>query len=95
MEIILSDKDDDFWGSLIVRGVGLVIIIGLIWGWDSFDKVLDIFGLDATEKRQTELLLTLSETQKYQNPIKINDNKNFREKLLHLQKFKKKIMKQK
>ena len=81
MEVILSDKDDDFWGTFIIRGIGLVIIIGLIWGWDSFDKVLDIFGLDATEKRQTELLLTLSETQKYKNPIKINDNKNFRDKI--------------
>jgi hypothetical protein len=77
----LSDKDDDFWGTLIIRGVGLVVIIGLIWGWDSFDKVLDIFGIDATEKRQTELLLTLSETQKYQNPIRINDNKNFKGKI--------------
>ena len=51
----MSDKEDTL-GTFLVRGIGLIIIIGLIWGWDSFDKVLDIFGFDASKNRQSELL---------------------------------------
>lgn len=77
----MSEKDENPIANLIVRGAGLVVIIGVIWGWDSFDKVLDLFGLDATEKRQTELLGTLTATQNYQNPMQIGDVKSFKEKL--------------
>ena len=77
----MSEKDENPIANLIVQGAGLVVIIGVIWGWDSFDKVLDLFGLDATEKRQTELLGTLTATQNYQNPMQIGDVKSFKEKL--------------
>ena len=76
----MSDKENEF-GTILIRGIGLIIIIGVIWGWDSFDKVLDIFGFDASKNRQSELLLKLSDIQNYQNPITIVDLKSFKKKI--------------
>jgi len=80
----MSDKDESPIVDFIIRGGIIIVIIGVIWGWDKFDKVLDIFGLGATEKRQTKLLGTLTEIEKYQNPMQIGDVKRFKEKLTSL-----------
>ena len=68
----------------ILKLIGIVLIIGVFWGWDSFDKVLDLFGMDATKNRQAEVLQTLDKVQNHQSPVRIVDIKKFKEELTSL-----------